>query len=368
MLQATASLIKEERGSAGILSIITMLLLGVVGAAYISLSSSEVNSSASYRNGVAAQFLAEAGARRAIVELDKDNNWTGTANWQTMGSGVTEGKYTVTVTSSGDDRIVISKGVVGNATRIMKLTVNLSRSTFPYPVFSDNHLSLNSSLVVEGGKIATSKKNQITYNGYTGPVLTEVNNVTMPSIPVAFNKNDYQDGNKTTLSTNPNTGNYDLSGLYYIDSSFNTNGGVNLKTTGNNSAIIYVEGNVTINGDITGNITFIAKQDITTNSGTTIDGTIKLYAGSNITLNRAMTGNITIMSKNDLTINSGASQLNKAAIYSKHDIMFNSGVHLTGVVVADNKLTFNGGKVTYSPLGFESSSTGSLTIKAWAPK
>lgn len=364
MLQAIASFIKEERGSAGILSVITVLLLSVAGAAYLSLSSSENSSSASYRNGVAAQFLAEAGARQAIVELDKNASWTGVSD-VAMGSGITAGSYTVTVAATGQDRIVVAKGVVGNAARRIKLTLTVPGNAFQYPVYSGNSLMLNSGFAVVGGDVATAK-NQVTNNGFSGTVRTNVP-MSLPVIPVSFNPADYASGNKTTLAAQPNTGNYNLSGLYYIAGSFNTNSNVNILTTAGNSATIFVDGSVSINGNIQGNITIIAKQGITTNSGTTIDGSVKFYAGSDITLNRPMTGDIMIMCAKDLTLNSGAGQLNKAAVYAAHNIMFNSGVDLTGVVVAGNDITFNGGKVTYSPLGFSSAPAGTLSIKSWAP-
>lgn len=365
MLRNIYSLLIEEKGSVGILSVIVMLLLGVVGAAYISLSSTEVSSSASYRNGVAAQFLAEAGARRAIVELDKNNAWTGVAN-VSLGSGSTAGQYTVVVTAADSDRTVVAQGTVGNAVRKVVLRLTLSGGAFLYPAFSGNQMTVNSGLVVEGGNIATSK-NQVTNNGYTGTILTDVPNVAMPEIPVSFQKNEYSHGNTTTLSNTPNTANYNLSGLYYIDGNFTTNSGVNLQTTGSNNATIYAEGDITINGNITGNITLIAKKNITINSGGSISGAIHLYSEKDMVLNRSMTGDLIIMSKQDVTINSGASVLNQAAIYAKHDITFNAGVHLTGVIVADNKATFNGGRITYKPVGFSSTpgSSTSLIINSW---
>jgi hypothetical protein len=347
-----------------------MLLLGVVGAAYIALSSAEVTSAANYRDGIAAQYLAEAGARRAIVELDKNSAWAGVSEWEEMGSGVAKGKYKVTIAGTQNNRTVTSTGVVGNAARKIELILTLANgNTFPYPVFSDNHLMINNGFVVEGGEIATSKRDQVTDNrSPTGTVLKEINDVTLPSIPVTFNKNDYDHGDTTTLSGTPNTGDYNLAGLYFINGDFTTNNGVNLKTVDGDTATIYVEGNVTLSGNVNGNITIIAKQDLTTNSGSTMTGTINLYVGQDTILNRSMTGDITVMSNNDLTINSSASELNKAKVYSKHDIIFNAGVHLTGVLIADNKLTLNGAKVTYDPLGFGSSSSVPLTINSWAPK
>lgn len=52
-----------QQGSAGILAMISMALLGVLGTAYVAMSSSEVSTGAQYRDGVAAQYLAEAGGR-----------------------------------------------------------------------------------------------------------------------------------------------------------------------------------------------------------------------------------------------------------------------------------------------------------------
>ena len=58
-----------RQGSAGILALISMALLGVLGMAYVAMSSSEVSTGAQYRDGVAAQYLAEAGGRWAAIQL-----------------------------------------------------------------------------------------------------------------------------------------------------------------------------------------------------------------------------------------------------------------------------------------------------------
>ncbi|MDF2634694.1 MAG: hypothetical protein K0R78_1568 [Pelosinus sp.] len=65
----------NERGSVAVLGLIAMMLLGVIGAGMVTLSNIDVTIAANHRDGVAAQYLAEAGALWAIVKLKTDNDF-----------------------------------------------------------------------------------------------------------------------------------------------------------------------------------------------------------------------------------------------------------------------------------------------------
>lgn len=109
---------KNQGGSASVLALVAILFLGVLGSSFIGLSSTEVNMAANYRDGIAAQYLAEAGARRAIVELSKNPNWKPVNPYKEGG-----GKYSITITT-GTPTTIEAKGIVNKAVRkiVLKAT------------------------------------------------------------------------------------------------------------------------------------------------------------------------------------------------------------------------------------------------------
>lgn len=126
--------LESERGSVMLMAIIVMTLLLGLGGAFILLSSTEVDISKDYRNGVAAQYLAEAGVQWAIVKLKTDPDFvakTGilpevTTNFAAKNAGTpTAGSYTVKVTGSGTTRIITSTGTVGSGKTAAKRQVIL---------------------------------------------------------------------------------------------------------------------------------------------------------------------------------------------------------------------------------------------------
>jgi hypothetical protein len=91
------------------------------------LTSSESNISANFRDGIAAQYLAEAGVQHAIVKLKTDTSFVTATQVSTIAaantlnssaaknSGATAGSYTVTVTGAGNVRKIISTGTVNTS-------------------------------------------------------------------------------------------------------------------------------------------------------------------------------------------------------------------------------------------------------------
>ena len=62
----------SQRGSAALLGLIMMMLLGSMGATLLMLSKTDVQIATSHRDGIAAQYWAEAGIQHAIVNLKTD--------------------------------------------------------------------------------------------------------------------------------------------------------------------------------------------------------------------------------------------------------------------------------------------------------
>ena len=125
----------DERGSVAILGLIAMMLLGVMGAGMVTLSNIDVAIAANQRDGVAAQYLAEAGAQWAIANLKTDKDFISKTEKQkdittyTIDEkGLTLGSYTVTtefapIMLNKNQRLITSIGTVNKAKR--QITVQI---------------------------------------------------------------------------------------------------------------------------------------------------------------------------------------------------------------------------------------------------
>lgn len=109
---------KREKGIALVITLLVMTLLLMLGTAFLSLSSTETLISINERNRLLAFDLAEAGAERAIAELNVNVAYPGTGAEQALGFGT----YTTTVTDllplpgAVDRKQVVSIGYVPNST------------------------------------------------------------------------------------------------------------------------------------------------------------------------------------------------------------------------------------------------------------
>ncbi|CUH94090.1 putative membrane protein [Propionispora sp. 2/2-37] len=102
---------------AAVVLIVLMLLLGL-GSAMLRISISEWLLAANYTDGIAAQYLAEAGAKLALSRLAKDPSWAG-------GKGsLGEGHYKVYVNTSAQK--LVSTGTVRRASRQISASYTLA--------------------------------------------------------------------------------------------------------------------------------------------------------------------------------------------------------------------------------------------------
>lgn len=119
---------ERERGSATVMGIVLMLLLACMGAALLLLSKTNLEIAASRRDGIAAQYLAEAGVQIAVIKLKTDPGFilqTETKSsimTRDFDSGAAVKNYTVATgpvpgSMNKDERIIISTGTVNKASR-----------------------------------------------------------------------------------------------------------------------------------------------------------------------------------------------------------------------------------------------------------
>ncbi len=125
---------EQQNGSAVILAVFVVVLLSALGAAFCVLSSTEIKTSQSFRDGVAAQYLAESGAKRAMLKLSQDSTWMPVPSTlkENLGTAPTAGYYEVSVTNNGSNkRTVTSVGVVNKARRQIVLVLNIGSAPSP---------------------------------------------------------------------------------------------------------------------------------------------------------------------------------------------------------------------------------------------
>jgi hypothetical protein len=89
----------------------------------------ETDSSQNFLEGIAAQWLAEAGLRRAIVVLYKNGNPQGLA--ETLNRDGWTGSYRITTSAEGTALRLRSSGRVGAAARSISVLVSLTLNPRP---------------------------------------------------------------------------------------------------------------------------------------------------------------------------------------------------------------------------------------------
>ena len=117
---------KRQQGSAMVMVLVAVMLLGTVGGTLAALSATELAISNEYQKGVAAQYLAEAGAMRAIVKLKSDEIFiaqTANGTGYTITGTLNEGTYTAIVKGSESNRIIVATGAAGTGKKATRQVV-----------------------------------------------------------------------------------------------------------------------------------------------------------------------------------------------------------------------------------------------------
>lgn len=341
-------MILTERGSSGLLAILIMPLLLFFGIALHALTSTELTTSISFRQGIAAQHLAESGVQHAIVKLKTNRSFIDTTNTKQVSAANTlnssnqlhgAGSYKVIVTGSGNNRSIAAIGQSGKAKRQLVVAAVLQDSIYDYAAVAGQYMTINDA--VYGNVGLHESRDYLTQNGTIhGELEFHRSDLVYPKIPVPLESGFYSQGDHSLGSTY-DSGDKRLSGLYFIDSNFTMNGG-KFYSDPSDPATLYVHGDAIFSGHIQGNLTVIASGFITFNSGSTIPEQIQLYAGRDITLNRMASGQALIMANESIYLNS-PSKLDKAVLYAANDLHINASI--TGIAIAGKNLVQNSGGI-----------------------
>ncbi|MGL5512394.1 MAG: PilX N-terminal domain-containing pilus assembly protein [Sporomusa sp.] len=101
-----------------ITAVLIVLLLALLGSSFSLLSSTELNMAVNYRDGIAALYLAEAGAKRALVELSYNLEWKPSNPYY-------EGNGHYSLDLAALPTMIVATGTVNKAVRkvVLKVTI-----------------------------------------------------------------------------------------------------------------------------------------------------------------------------------------------------------------------------------------------------
>ncbi len=113
-----------RRGSAAVVALVSLSLLVCMGTVLARLMKIEADATQNFREGIAAQSIAEAGLRRAIVVLYNNGNPHGLA--ETIRRQSLVGQYRLSTSDEGGLLRLRSVGNVGGARRTASVLVRLT--------------------------------------------------------------------------------------------------------------------------------------------------------------------------------------------------------------------------------------------------
>jgi hypothetical protein len=131
---------KNERGAALVTVLILIVVLSAIGVAMVNLELTEITTAYNQGDATAARTAAEAGIARAIYELGNSAAWPGVT------AAIGDGQYQVTVTSSGNIRVIQSVGTRGGGRRQLQAAVKVLPPFTLYAVLTSTTAALGSGI------------------------------------------------------------------------------------------------------------------------------------------------------------------------------------------------------------------------------
>src|SRR5690554_4732512 len=110
--------LKNEKGGVLVLTLMTTIVLSVLGLAMLPLTVMEYKSSHHFSDFEKAYYIAEAGIEEAIAELNHNWDYSGTPS-----KNLGDGQYDITVNGTGNSRSIIASGKIGNIKRTIEANI-----------------------------------------------------------------------------------------------------------------------------------------------------------------------------------------------------------------------------------------------------
>lgn len=292
----------KEKGSAFILTVLLAMLILSITIGYLSLLMDEIQLTRNQYNCTQAQYLAEAGAVRALQQVKEDPDylkwfppWLATE--QSLGKGdyqvnldFSPSENVIFLTSRG--RIPAGSGLVVN--RQLLAQIHFFQAVFNYSLFAGQGIQGEQSQVI--GDIASlGESMQLTNCLVTGSI---VNNSKL-AIPFLVEE-DYN----TEAKAWPVGKDIQLKGGVYL-----VKGDLTLPSTAKvqGRALVYVRGEANLQGKVQGKVAFVAGDDIVVGGGSSLEQVL-LYSRKNIYL--------------------GENVLLKGCLVAREQIKFNRGCQI----------------------------------------
>lgn len=312
---------QKQDGSAAVLAIAGMVMLGIIIAGLLPLMNQELKAATSDRNVLQARYAAEAGAKYAYSVFSQGLNWQ-----DATGVDVITGDSDVKAT--------------------YKVTLSPTVTSGTKPVASTQYTITAIGTDTASGVTQTVTMLYTTASSSSGQPVNPSNAGIVDAIPTTYLTPTTYSSDQS-LATTPNSGGA-LTGNYYVNGSFNTNSGVNFSATGGQVVQIFVNGNTNLNGNLTtdktSNLILISTGTDNINSSAVINGNVQIYAAGSIQINASMTGYALIESNGDIYVNSNVSII-KGVLSSQGKVYLNSGVVITGQVFAKGGIVNNGATI-----------------------
>jgi len=404
--------LKDRKGIMLITCYLVIVVLTILGSAFLVRSVSEKRIAERERDSIQALWLAEAGIDKAIWYLTNtapngstDGTWRTTAYPATPGLSPTDpqqeslgsGNYTIWVENGPVDIAntikVTSEGAVGTAQRtleeIIRMTGGGGLSGFNFAVLAGGNLHLEGNGSIQNQDVYVNGNLEVrSPNGINGGDVYAKGNTTLrdggnvtgnvnANGNITVNSGSIITGDATSAGTVNNNGiitgtstsgavpdPVDEAALQALLDSYRVSEGDwdnyktaaqeegnyyagNLSLSGDYSGTYYVDGNVTIDADVSGAATFV------------IDGNVKFKSG-NVSLDSAPGDDYAFIIKKNVESTDDASGSLGGVIYTEGNFKVSSGIALDGAVICFGNLHISGDFNIGFPVG-----GGTLEILSW---
>ncbi|MCE5285861.1 MAG: polymer-forming cytoskeletal protein [Pelosinus sp.] len=348
----------KEQGSILLSSLFVMMLLLCLGGVLTRLMMTELEISQRFTDGIAAFYAAEAGVKRALVEVDK----------QTVKNNFTESldnvSYYVTIESgsSKQKKILTASGQRNGAVRKAMAYV-LVPDPLPFACFAGTTMILRAKVIgrvgLRGADIVIKDGgNIVDLAGNAAQAETDNHIFKIPTVKSSFAENKYKHAQRLPNVIRGET--YNLKGTYYVDGDFELQDAV-IAASGYSSATIFVKGSAELAGSIGSNITIISTEMVSIKAvGGNSQRVLRVYANKGLFVSQPLEGQALLMSNGDIRVSGKV----HGVVSAQGNVFIDSSVE--GSVLADKMIVQSGGgEVKYDEHIFDGLGLNRPQVIAW---
>jgi len=342
-------MLKNQKGLVTVIGILIILIFIIMSAGLLPWVTNETRLATKNRDVLEAEYAAEAGVKRALVEFNKESpNWDWLHLDQPFINDSTTKKYNVTIYLASDTTTKTPITPEANSSNIYTIqstgTVNGAVKTVSVSIAS-------------GGNPPVDPKVASDTAIYAGRLLEFKNNGTINKASIASGGNI--NGGVNVANPYAKYSNKSLEIPQYAVESFQGSPALPLPT---NNEIKLTEGKYYVSGDWN------------PSHNSTISGDGIIFVNGNIIFpqNVNFTGKVHIIATGNMDAsNSNNVSFNKAVLISYGDITAKNTFNATGSVVATGNITFkNGTNITYdlptiNSFGISTSNDGKIQKGSW---